>query len=223
MSLLGKAVVAIWQDPPPQARADYFEWHNREHMPERVGIRGFLRGRRYRALSGRPEFFTLYEAQSLDVLTGPDYTARLNDPTPWTRRVAPQLTNNVRSLCSVALTLGSGIGGLAMTWRYDVSPGSEAAQRRVVEAGLRALAERQGIVGAHLCLGDVAASSVQTAEKRSRPTKALTPAWVLIVECGADRTALEAACAELLPTAALEKAGALELAAGLYQLQYLPG
>jgi len=66
MSLLGKAAVAIWQDPPPEARAEYFEWHNREHMLERAGIPGFLRGRRYCAINGQPEFFTLYEAESLD-------------------------------------------------------------------------------------------------------------------------------------------------------------
>ena len=110
MSLLGEALVAIWHDVPREARADYFEWHNREHMAERVAIPGFLRGRRYSALAGAPEFCTLYETHSLDVLTGPDYTARLNDPTLWTRRVAPQLHGNVRSLCRVALTLGQGQG-----------------------------------------------------------------------------------------------------------------
>jgi hypothetical protein len=223
MSLLGKAAVAIWQDPPPEARAEYFEWHNREHMLERVGVPGFLRGRRYCALKGQPEFFTLYEAESLDVLTGLHYTGRLNNPTPWTRRVAPLLRNNVRSLCNVALSLGPGVGGLIMTWRYDVAPGREAEQRGLLEARLRAVAERQSIVGAHLCLGDVAASSVQTAEKKTRPTKALTPGWVVIVEGAGDRAPLESACSELLPAAALEQAGALELATGLYQLQYLPG
>lgn len=223
MSLLGKAAVAIWQDPPPEARAEYFEWHNREHMLERVGVPGFLRGRRYRALNGQPEFFTLYEAESFGVLTGPDYTGRLDNPTPWTRRVAPLLRNNVRSLCNVALSLGPGVGGLIMTWRYDVARGREAEQRGLLEGRLRAAAERQGIVGAHLCLGDVAASSVQTAEKKTRPTQALTPGWVVMVEGAGDRTALESACAELLPAAALLQAGALELASGLYQLQYLPG
>ncbi len=79
-------------------------------MPERVGIPGFLRGRRYCALEGLPEFFTLYEAESLEVLTGPHYAARLDNPTAWTRRVAPQLKNNVRSLCNVALSLGLGPG-----------------------------------------------------------------------------------------------------------------
>ena len=222
MSLRGGAVVAIWQDAPPELRADYFEWHNREHMLERVGIPGFLRGRRYRAVRGEPEFFTLYEARSLDVLTGPDYAGRLNDPTPWTRRVAPQLRNNVRSLCHVALSLGAGVGGLATTWRYDVAPGRQVEQRALVEKSLRRIADGKGVVGAHLCLADLAASSVQTEEKKARPSKALTPGWVVIVEGAGELPALEQACAPL-STKALEDAGARGIATGLYQLQYLPG
>ena len=222
MSLLGKAAVAIWHDVRPDARAAYFEWHNREHMAERVGIPGFLRGRRYAALHGQPEFCTLYEAESLEILTGPDYTARLNNPTPWTRRAAAQLDGNVRSLCRVALSLGTGQGGLLATWRYDVAPGRDEEQRALVEAGLRSLAQRPGIVGAHLCLGDREASSLQTEEKKSRPTQALTPNWVVLVEGGGERAALEDACAELLPAALLIEAGAQDLATGTYQFQFQP-
>ena len=222
MSLLGNAAVAIWHEVPPAARNDYFEWHNREHMAERVGIPGFLRGRRYVALHGAPEFCTLYEAQSLDVLTGPDYLAKLENPTAMTRRVAPQLYGNVRSLCRVTLSLGAGQGGLLMTWRYDVAPERAASHRALVEARLREIAARPGIVGAHLCLGDTEASAVQTAEKKSRPNKALTPNWVVLVEGGGERKALEDACAALLPADLLSGSGAQDLATGLYQLQFQP-
>jgi hypothetical protein len=44
MSLLGRAVVAIWNDIVPEERANFIDWHNREHIPERVAIEGFLRG-----------------------------------------------------------------------------------------------------------------------------------------------------------------------------------
>src|ERR1700730_11880409 len=90
MSLAGQGVAAIWNDILPEGRADFFEWHNREHMPERVGIPGFRRGRRYIALSGAPEFFTLYETDSPEVLVGQDYLNRLNNPTPLTQRVPPK-------------------------------------------------------------------------------------------------------------------------------------
>src|SRR5215470_5785138 len=77
MSLAGQAVVAIWNGIAPEGRTEFYEWHNREHMPERVGIPGFRRGRRYIAKYGTPEFFTLYEAESPEVLVGQDYLNRL--------------------------------------------------------------------------------------------------------------------------------------------------
>jgi len=50
MSLSGSGVIAIWNDITEEGRANFYEWHDREHIPERVGIPGFLRGRRYIAL-----------------------------------------------------------------------------------------------------------------------------------------------------------------------------
>ena len=87
MSLAGLGAVCIWHDLLPEARDDFHQWHNREHMPERVGIPGFRRGRRYVAVGSTPEYFNLYEADSPEVLGGQDYLNRLNAPTEWTRRV----------------------------------------------------------------------------------------------------------------------------------------
>ena len=105
MSLAGQAVVAIWNGIAPEGRAEFYEWHNREHMPERVGIPGFRRGRRYIAKYGTPEYFTLYEADSADVLVGQDYLNRLNNPTPWTQRVPPTFfRDTARGICRVKLS-----------------------------------------------------------------------------------------------------------------------
>jgi hypothetical protein len=204
MALLGEAVVAIWNGIRPEGRSDFFEWHNREHMPERVGIPGFLRGRRYDAADAHPEFFTLYETASAAVLSGADYLARLNAPTQWTRRATAHFTDTARSLCRVSLSLGPGAGGWMMTWRYDHSADTPD------EATLRSLAVAPGVVGVHACTADRAASGIQTEEKKGRPQNAV-PAFVLMVEGGVDREALEAACARIsLPQA--ER--------GLYRLQY---
>lgn len=204
MGLLGEGVVAIWNGIRPQGRADFFEWHNREHMPERVGIPGFLRGRRYDAVDARPEFFTLYETRSGAVLSGPDYLARLNAPTDWTRRATAHFTDTARSLCRVALSVGSGVGGWIMTWRYE-------DEQRGLERLLRELAKAPGIGGVHLCMADRAASGIETEEKKGRPKNAV-PAFVLMVEGAGDRQPLEAACGRVsIPGA--ER--------GLYRLQYL--
>ena len=125
MSLSGKGVVAIWNGIREDTRADFFEWHNREHMPERVAIRGFRRGRRFTALDAQPEFFTLYETDDAKTLTGADYLARLDNPTPWTRRVTAAFLNTSRSLCRVARSLGPGEGGLMMTFRFEVADGRD--------------------------------------------------------------------------------------------------
>lgn len=221
MGLAGEGVVAIWNDIKPEARADFFEWHNREHMPERVGIPGFVRGRRFAAIEAAPEFFTLYETQSPQVLSGADYTARLNNPTPWTRRCSAAFVNAARSLCTVALSLGTGQGGLAVTLRYDVAEGREEEQRKLlVEGLLPRLAGRPGVCGAHLCVADRGASAIETAEKKVRAEKARVWNWIVIVEGASAPDLLRAACDELLPEAALEAAGAVGIERGLYQLQY---
>src|SRR5580698_3643895 len=75
MSLIGQGVLAIWNDIAPEggvaARENFIEWHGREHVAERLAIEGFLRCRRYVAIHGAPEHFTLYETTDLEVLTGP--------------------------------------------------------------------------------------------------------------------------------------------------------
>lgn len=204
MSLAGEGIVAIWNGIRPEGRAEFFEWHTREHMLERVAIPGFRRGRRYIALEGNPEFFTLYETESTAVLTGTQYLARLNSPTPWTRRATAAFTDTSRSLCRVALSLGPGEGGLVMAWRFDSPPGEH------FEAQFARVLEKPGICGIHLGVADRAGSGIETEEKKGRPVT--VPGWVVMVEGSAERAALEAACRELRLPPGAER--------GLYQLQY---
>ncbi len=189
MSLAGTGVVAIWHDLLPDAKQDFYEWHNREHMPERVGIPGFRRGRRYIAVSGEPEFFNLYEADSPEVLGGQDYLNRLNAPTPWTRRVVPSFRNVARSICRVAFTGGVGSGGTMLTMRFEVDEEQRLhATESLVGQVLPPLTLRDGIAGVHLCIADEAISNVETAEKKARADATRVPSWVLLIEgnCATD-------------------------------------
>src|SRR5690242_4069526 len=193
MSLAGLGAVCIWHDLLPEARDDFHQWHNREHMPERVGIPGFRRGRRYLARYGAPEYFTLYEADSPEVLIGQDYLARLNDPTPWTRRTVPAyFRNTARAVCRVRLSLGIGQGGLVLTLRFDAEPGREEALRQhLAHRALPPLVDMPTVVGVHLCVADLAASGIETAERRGRSVA--VPSWVVLIEAstaeGADGAA----------------------------------
>ncbi|TCG09655.1 hypothetical protein BZM27_04060 [Paraburkholderia steynii] len=97
MSLLGKAAVLIWNDVIETERDAFYRWHDKEHIPERLALPGFLRGRRYRG-SGVTEWLTLYEAADVAVLTSPAYLARLNDPTPLTQSTVRAFRNTARSM-----------------------------------------------------------------------------------------------------------------------------
>jgi hypothetical protein len=112
--MLGTAAIAMWWDISPDIRAEWEDWHTHEHFPERLAIPGFLRGSRW--VSGE-HYFVLYEAASLDVITSGPYLARLNDPTPWSRKMMPHHRNMVRSLCTVVSTRGTDLGKHVLTLR----------------------------------------------------------------------------------------------------------
>lgn len=182
MALAGTGAVAIWHDIAPEGRDAFYAWHGEEHMPERLAIPGFLRGRRYVALEGEPEFFNLYETATPAVLAGPDYLARLNAPTPRTRTAVQHFRNVSRSLCEVAATHGEGEGGLIATFRYDVADADAARHRARMREAIEALARETGIAGAHLLVADAQASAIETAERKARGTTTLVPRWIVLVE-----------------------------------------
>lgn len=221
MSFAGTGVVAIWHDLLPEARDEFYEWHNREHMPERTGIPGFQRGRRYIALDAGPVYFNLYEADSVQVLGGVDYLARLNAPTPWTQKVVQSYRNVARSICDVHYTAGVGHGAYLVTVRFDVA---DERYTEVVQAlrdrVLPPLVDAQGITGVHFCTADEVVSKVETAEKKARSEGTEIPSWVIMIEgCAADylghaREQLVAELGDLLgnPSQPLDTT--------LYQLEY---
>lgn len=180
-ALLGGAGVLIWNDIAPEGREAFYAWHDKEHVPERLAIPGFRRGRRYACPGHSPEWFTMYEADDLAVLTSPAYLERLNAPTPATRSTVAHFRRTSRAVCRVACTLGSSSGGYMLTLRLSGQREQDAALRAWLanDAFARAMA-RTSIVACHLYAADDAASYVRTTEARDRAFD--VPAWVVLVE-----------------------------------------
>ena len=197
MALAGTGAVAIWHEIAPEGRKAFYAWHGSEHMPERLGVPGFLRGRRYVAVHGTPEFFNLYETATADVVKGDDYLARLNAPTPWTVSTVRHFRGVARSLCEVVASAGEGQGGLVATFRYDVDDADAAAHRARMMGAVARLASEEGIAGCHLLVADAAASAVETAEKRARGEGTEVPRWILLVESWDDTADFVAWCERL--------------------------
>lgn len=213
--LAGEAVVAIWNGIAPEVRAQFYDWHLNEHMPERVGIPGFRRGRRYIAIDSatQPEFFTLYEADTMQVLQGSDYANRLNDPTPGTTATTAQFRDTFRALSRVVVSHGPGMGGVLLTVRFDCDEQHLPGLRALV----RAAAQAELVTGAHLCLGDAAASEVRTTETRGRTDIQALPRCFAMVEA-TDAAALT----DILLERGLSGIGARgPFIRGVYRLEYV--
>lgn len=218
--LAGEAFVAIWHDILPQGKAEFYAWHTREHMAERLAIQGFLRGRRYVAERGDPEYFNLYEVQTAEVLTGEVYLTRLNNPTPWTRRSLPYFRNVSRSLCRLIASLGRSQGGVILTVRFESVAGREEDLARfLADEALSRAFDRPGVVGAHFGTADRSGSDIVTAERKARGNLTLVPGWVVLLE-GISSNALEKAALDALDRATLEAHGARQpLERGTYRLE----
>ena len=167
--MLGRAAVAMWWDVAPEMRAEWEDWHSSEHMPERLAIPGFLRGTRWVALSGEPSYFVIYEVTQLVTITAGTYRERLNNPTPWSRRMMPHHRNMVRSLCALRAGWGGGLPQALATVRFSPLAGA-----------LPKLPRRKGLTGAHLLESQPMADAPQTAEQNIRGGDGAAD-WVLLV------------------------------------------
>src|SRR5262249_29418836 len=96
-AMIGDAALAIWFDVDAAGKEDVEAWYPHQHLPERLSVPGFLRGRRYTAVAGGPAFFTLYETRDANVLGSAAYLERLNNPTDWTRRALSSFRGMTRN------------------------------------------------------------------------------------------------------------------------------
>jgi len=175
---------------------------------ERVSIPGFIRARRYSAIRSDRRYFTLYETETVGVLNGSDYLARLNNPTPWTRRCIPLFRNNKRTACRVIQSLGHGLGGVMGTLDLSPVPGREAELRRwLTTTALPAMAPAPGVVGVHLCEADLEVTRVRAEEKKLLDRPDDLARWVILVE-GAEVSAVDSACGVQLAAETLARHGA---------------
>lgn len=207
MPLLGKGAFTAWHDIAKGRRADYDRWHSHEHMLERVGIPGFLRGRRYVAIGGGPRYHVVYEVADVGVLASPAYLERLNNPTPWTCEIMPAVRNMNRTLCRVEASFGCGIGHAAFTVRLSPQTGRGEELARWLQAELEQLAGSPGFAGAHSLRADETATSVPTREKQLRRRSDEMADWVLLIE-GYDIAAVRRLPGTALSPQALEGHGA---------------
>lgn len=180
-ALLGSGAVLIWNDVTKQGRDQFYDWHDKEHISERLDIPGFRRGRRYIRPGHSPEWLTVYEADDLGVIVSPEYLARLNSPTPATKKTLQYFRNTSRAVCRVVSSIGSSSGGQMLSMRLDVPAAQSDAMCSHLDGEVFPnLFMLTGVVACHLYAADQPASHLNTVESRTREFD--VPSWVLLVE-----------------------------------------
>jgi hypothetical protein len=152
------------------------------------------------------------------VLSGQDYFNRLNNPTPWTKRVpSSYFRDTARGICRVKFSTSHSDGGYLITLQFGPAPGRENdLEKALRHTLLPPLIDVPAVVGVHLGIADAAASDVDTKERAGR--KVIIPKWLVMIE-GTTPEGADAACDKLV-AADLAKHGATpEQDRGLYMLQ----
>jgi hypothetical protein len=110
MPLAGKGMLLTSMDIDPSDEAEFNRWYDREHLEERVAIKGFLEARRYVAHDGHPKYLCLYSTETFDVLDSPAYRAVLAKPTAWSAATMARFKNMIRSVARITVSRGNGRG-----------------------------------------------------------------------------------------------------------------
>ena len=214
------AFLAIWHDIVPGAEAEFERWHTGEHMPERLSLPGFARGRRgYASHGDRQRYVTLYEGADLSTFDSAPYRERLDHPTPWTVRVLPSFREFARVACETIGAAGAGVGGATATLRLALDDGARGSLRELGPAAAARLLALDGVSSVLVGLVRPDVTSGPTSETGLRPSIDPDRVDAVVVVDGIGERQLEA----VLPAVrdVVEGVGVAVSAADVYALSLL--
>jgi len=174
----GSGLMAFWARIEESYLDRFRQWHNSEHMPERVSIPGFLAGQRYLGHDTNNFFLMMYETREPAVLGGPDYLARLNAPTDWTRESLPNFREPARNIYR-RLSVQGKSDLFAAPCMVSVRFNADAADASLVER----VAPQAGVARTRLFEIDSDISGIQTSERKIYGGGPGQQRWLLLVEC----------------------------------------
>ena len=201
------AFLALWNSISHAGlQPEYEAWHTFEHVPERVGLPGFVEARRYRSLTRSPkasDYFTCYWLKTVDALNSPQYREVFAHPTPWSARMRTELRDFLRLPC----TLGGAYGQSTASRLASVHlRGDASAFARLVSRELAHRVDRAELVCAHWGRA-VQTEAIPIANRAARQAPSGPGSDFVVMLQGLDADALQAQAGQLaqalLPAARL--------------------
>jgi hypothetical protein len=109
---------------------EFHDWYDLEHVPQRLGVKGFINAERWIGSEEPKIAFATYDLESVDVLQSPPYLAFTGaNQSPWTRRLESQL-GKVGRFVGEQLTPGNQTGpadaGGLLFIGMNIAPKAEA-------------------------------------------------------------------------------------------------
>lgn len=191
------AFLALWNSiSSPALQPEYESWHTFEHVPERVGLPGFIEARRYRSVAGPdaktpPDYFTCYWLHSIDALNSPEYTDVFASPTAWSARMRLELRDFFRLPCLLAGSCGQSSASQLATFYFS---GDAVRLAELAANELSQRVKRGEFVSAHW--GSVTETSAFPIGNQNAAGK---PTFVVMLQ-GLDHTALVISAQQVIQT-----------------------
>jgi hypothetical protein len=166
-----QGLLAIWANVDAEYETAYLQWHNCEHMAERVSIPGFHVGHRYRAIEASRKFFMVYETDTADVMRSEPYLQSQNNPTPWTRQSIGHFQDTLRTIYTLVGSEGqppdldAPYVLLVRSNPPDAPSGADEVIRWYRAEHLPRLCAVEGTLRARLYRADAGISNIATAER----------------------------------------------------------
>jgi hypothetical protein len=191
-------VLAIFNDCAAGREAEFDAWFQGEHLVERLGVPGFLFGRRHKRISGATGYFNFYLVETPEVLTSKPYLERLDNPTPMTRTIMSEVFVNMnRTVCRRTVRRGSFRGAYTVIARFNQKP-DEAA----LSAALEKLNADTSVGGGEIWVAlDAASMPVSMEEKLRGGDKKIAGALMIDTLYERDAEQVEAQLAKQFPGA----------------------
>jgi len=184
-----QGLLAIWANVDAAYQPAFVQWHNCEHVPERVSIPGFHVGHRYRALDGEArDFYMVYETDTADVMQSEAYLHSQNSPTLWTRQSIGHFSDTLRTIYTLVASEGQRPAldapyVLLVRSNPPHQPGgADEVIRWYRDEHLPRLCAVQGTLRARLYRADAAISNIVTAERRVHGASSGTQEFMAVYE-----------------------------------------
>jgi hypothetical protein len=144
-----RALLLVWTDIPTDIETEFNDWYDREHLRERVEVPGFIRGRRFAAISATPRYLALYEAQSAEVMRSEAYLRLKRTRDARSMRFVPLFRNAIKATCDIVSHAGAGEGAFLVLLPITADPERLSFFRdRVVKTFFSELVQSTGVVSA---------------------------------------------------------------------------